>query len=491
MTEQEARDFADVGKDMGDNVIRDAIKAARPIPANNDAITATPYVWRDPSSIPLRPWAYGRWFLRGTIACVVAPGGVGKSTMLAGTALALSSGRPLLGKTVWDGPKRVWLWNLEDDLDELSRSIQAAAKHYAVEPVEVEGRLFVDSGMEGSTLCTAVEDDNGFRLLLPVYEALTSELIRRKIDVLVVDPFVSSHEAEENANTKIDKIAKAWGRVAKAANCVIVLVHHTSKAGAGEVTALSARGAVALINASRSTLVINRMEPEQAERLGIPQEDRRRYISVADDKANRAPAEKADWYKLVSVDLGNGPMDGHAPGDSIGVVEPWKVPDPFDDVKPGHLLRVQQLVEAGQFRADPQAKEWAGHVVARVLDLDVGSKADKARIRQLLAGWLKEGALAVEERPDKKRDMRKWIVVGKHLQHTTAALEKGAARQGAAEEPTECRTTTLPPIGEGWCGSAAEANNQVRQTRGAAGTDDLDDGGDVIGWNDTDRTPRF
>lgn len=184
-------------------------------------------------------------------------------------------------------------------------------------------------------------------------------------------------------------------------------------------------------------------------------------------------------------------MDGHAPGDSIGVVEPWKVPDPFDDVKPGHLLRVQQLVEAGQFRADPQAKEWAGHVVARVLDLDVGSKADKARIRQLLAGWLKEGALAVEERPDKKRDMRKWIVVGKHLQHTTAALEKGAARQGAAEEPTECRTTTLPPIGEGWCGSAAEKNNQVRQTRGAAGTDDLDDGGDVIGWNDTDRTPRF
>ena len=488
MTEQEARDFADVGKDMGDNVIRAAIKAARPIPANSDAITATPYAWRDPSSIPLRPWAYGRWFLRGTIACVVAPGGVGKSTMLAGTALALASGRPLLGKTVWDGPNRVWLWNLEDDMDELARSIQAAAKHYAVEPVEVEGRLFVDSGMEGSTLCTAVEDDSGFRLLLPVYDALTAELIRREIDVLVVDPFVSSHEAEENANTKIDKIAKAWGRVAKAANCVIVLVHHTSKAGAGEVTALSARGAVALINASRSTLVINRMEPEQAERLGIPQEDRRRYISVADDKANRAPAEKADWYKLVSVDLGNGPMDGHAPGDSIGVVEPWKVPDPFDDVKPGHLLRIQQLIDAGEYRENAQSPEWAGLVVAQVLDLNADDKADKGRIKQLLSGWLKEGALATEERPDKKREMRKWIVVGKHLQHTTAALEKGAARQGAAVEPQNLPHHHPPPVGVGGCGTAADKKIEVRQNRGAAGADDLDDDGDAIGWNDKPRT---
>lgn len=487
MTEQEARDFADVGKDMGDNVIRAAIKAARPIPANSDAITATPYVWRDPASIPLRPWAYGRWFLRGTIACVVAPGGVGKSTMLAGTALALATGRSLLGKTVWDGPKRVWLWNLEDDMDELSRSIQAAAKHYAVEPVEVEGRLFVDSGMEGSTLCTAVEDDNGFRLLLPAYDALTAELIRRKVDVLVVDPFVSSHEAEENANTKIDKIAKAWGRVAKAANCVIVLVHHTSKAGAGEVTALSARGAVALINASRSTLVINRMEPEQAERLGIPQEDRRRYISVADDKANRAPAEKADWYKLVSVDLGNGPIDGHAPGDSIGVVEPWKVPDPFDDVKPGHLLRVQQIIDAGDFRENAQAADWAGKAVAQVLDLDVNARTDKARIKQLLSGWLKEGALKIVEKSDGNREKRKWIEVGNWLQHTSAALEKGAARQGAAVKPTECSTTTLPPVGEGWCGSAAGIENQVLQNRGAADLSDdggLNANGDIIGWND-------
>jgi hypothetical protein len=388
-----------------------------PIVGEGQTIRATPYEWRDPASIPLRPWVYGRWFLRGTVACLVAPGGVGKSTLIAGTALAMAIGRALLGKTVWDGPKRVWLWNLEDSKDELDRSIQATAKHFGICRVEIEGRLFVDSAMEGAGLCTAVELNGNFKLLAPVYDALTAELIDRGVDMLVVDPFVSSHEVEENANSKIDKIAKAWGRVAQDANCVIVLVHHTSKAGAGDVTALSARGAVALINAARSALVINRMDSEQADRFGIPADERRRYFNVQDDKHNRAPAEKADWYRLASVELGNG--DGVKPSDSVGVAEPWSPPDPFDDVTSSHLLMVQQAISAGEFREDAQATAWAGNAVAQVLNLDVNTKSDKARIKQLLAAWIKEGALQVVTRPDTKSMARKWIEVGRWLTNTS------------------------------------------------------------------------
>lgn len=467
---------------------------------NDDApaakISATPYQWRDPATIPLRPWVYGRWFLRGTVACVVAPGGVGKSTMLAGTALALATARPLLGKATWEGPKRVWLWNLEDDLDEMSRAIQSAAKHYGISREDIADKLFVDSAMEGSGLCTATEVNGEFRILSPVYEALTAELIARKIDLLVVDPFVSSHEVEENANTKIDKIAKAWGRVAKAANCVIVLVHHTSKAGSGEVTAMSARGAVALINAARSTLVLNRMDKEQAERLGIPDDERRRYFSVEDDKHNRAPAEKAEWYKLASVDLGNGPPNALTGGDSVGVAEPWKVPDPFDDVRPGHLLRVQQLIDAGEYRESAQSPEWAGKVVATVLDLNPEKPADKSRIKQLLSGWLKEGALKIEERADKKRETRKWIVVGRWLENTFAALEKGAARQGTAVEQPECPTTPRPPMGRGGAAGWEEQEKGAADLEPGTGTGTLilapgewaED--PVPGWNE-DKRPRF
>lgn len=36
-------------------------------------IIPTPFVWRDPASIPPRPWVLGRWLLRNTITAVVAP----------------------------------------------------------------------------------------------------------------------------------------------------------------------------------------------------------------------------------------------------------------------------------------------------------------------------------------------------------------------------------------------------------------------------------
>jgi hypothetical protein len=390
-------------------------------------ITASPYIWRDPETIPPRPWVYGRWLLRGTIACVVAPGGAGKSTILAGLALAMVTGRALLGKETWHGPKRVWLWNLEDDLDELSRSIQAAAKHHGIERREIEQNLFVDSAMEGAGLCTAIDGPDGFQLLEPVYDALTAELILRSIDVLVVDPFISSHGAEENHNTKIDAIAKAWARVAKAANCCIVLSHHTSKAGAGEVTALSSRGAVALPNAARTTLVINRMEKEQAERLGIADDERRRYISVGDDKHNRAPAEKADWYRLASVDLGNG---GDDPSDNVAVAEPWKLPDPFDGLSTYDLTRVQEAIAGGEWRADVQASAWAGRAVASALGLDVEVTADKARIKSLLKTWIDSRVLRVIDRDDDKRRPRKWIEVGDPVD-AAPPRQRGAEQGGA------------------------------------------------------------
>jgi hypothetical protein len=52
----------------------------------------------------------------------------------------------------------------------------------------------------------------------------------------------------------------------------------------------------------------------------------RLYFKTYNDKANLTPpAEGSDWYKLVSVDLGNGPKG--MPGDSVGVVAKWEWPD--------------------------------------------------------------------------------------------------------------------------------------------------------------------
>lgn len=365
------------------------------------AISATPFAWRDPASIPLRPWVFGRWLLRNTVTAIVAPGGVGKSSLVASMMLSLTSGQKILGKDVWGGPQHAWYWNLEDDGDELARQMHAAAIRHGIREADVAGRLFVDSGPDGAGLCTAVEDRTGFTLRRPVTDALIVELKRRGIDVLIVDPFVSSHEVDENANSKIDAVVKEWARVAKAANCSIGLVHHTKKLDGRKVTGESSRGATSLINAARSVLVLNRMDAEQGDFFAIPAADHGRYFNVQDDKHNRAPAEAAQWYELASTPLGN--------GDSVGVVTPWKPPSALDGVTPDHLAQVQSVLRGGKYRKDVQAADWAGKIVARVCNMDIEDAGAKRRIGQILKRWIADGFIEEFQDLDAKRQQKTFL----------------------------------------------------------------------------------
>ncbi|HEX8444152.1 MAG TPA: AAA family ATPase [Allosphingosinicella sp.] len=408
-----ATDFDEFRRAFGDEATREAINRARPVEVEPLKISATPYECRDPRHIPLRPWVYGRQLLRGSLSLVVAPGATGKTALLAGTALALASGRSLLDKQVWDGPKRVWLWNLEDSLEELARLIEAARLHWNISPAELDGRLFVDSALNGSELMVAVEDRSGFRILRPVVDALVTELIERGIDVLIIDPFVSSHRVSENDNGAIDAIAKEWARVGVRANCSVVLVHHTGKLGGAEATAERARGASALVGAARSVLALNKMTEEEGRQFGIDGEQRRRYVRAYDDKNNRTPpAEACDWYQLASVSLGNGIMGGE--GDSLPVMLPWSPPDAFDGVTVAHLQEVQQRIGSGQYRKDPQSSDWVGLLIAEVLGLDVTDRkgSDAARVKRLQSRWEANKALLPVRGKDHKGNERVFLEAG-------------------------------------------------------------------------------
>jgi len=377
---------------------------------NGHAIQATPFAWRDRRSIPQRPWVYGRWLLRGTVTAVVAPGGVGKSSLVASMVLSLTTDRPVLGVQVWGGAKRTWYWNLEDDRDELERQLQAAALLHQIGPDDCGDRLFLDSGLEGAELCIAEDGPAGCRIRTPVVEALADELSARKIDVLIVDPFVSSHSVGENDNGAVDAVVKQWARLAKRSNCSIVLVHHTRKLHGQKVTAEAARGAVALTAAARVTLVLNRMDEQQGVSLGIDdEEERRRLFTVQDDKHNRAPAEKARWYRLASVELGN----GEGLGDNVGVVTLWTPPDTFEGVRLDHLIRVQQRMGQGSYRESYQSPEWLGHLVGDVLGIDPQTKSSKARLRRIISEWIENDVLRVTEGKDERRKPVKFVVVGR------------------------------------------------------------------------------
>ena len=297
-------------------------------------IPATPYVWIDPANIPQRDWLYGRLLIRKFVTATVAPGGLGKSSLITVETLSQVSGKDLIGVT----PKeqlRVWLWNLEDPQEETQRKIQAAALHYGLKPEDIGNRLFVDSGRDQTARHRDNEPKGGPMIVRPVVDALVAEIIDKQIDVLIIDPFVSCHELPENDNTAQDMVVKEWGKVAELGNCAVHLVDHTRKMGSAEaeVTTESSRGAKAKTDAARVVRVVNRMSKDEGEKAGV--ENHRLYFRTYNDKANLAPpADKSDWFELKSVDLGNGPrMEvggvSFSPGDSVGVVKPWEWPDPL------------------------------------------------------------------------------------------------------------------------------------------------------------------
>ncbi|WP_085641612.1 AAA family ATPase [Marivita geojedonensis] len=108
----------------------------------------------------------------------------------------------------------------------------------------------------------------------------------RQIDVLIVDPFVSSHRVNEMDNGKIDLVAKELVRIAEECNCAIELVHHTRKLNGVEATSDASRGASSLTAAARSARVLQRISPEELEKAGVAQ-DGSTYFSVKRDKPTR------------------------------------------------------------------------------------------------------------------------------------------------------------------------------------------------------------
>jgi AAA domain-containing protein len=368
--------------------------------AKKPPIVATPYVWTNPESIPLREWLYGHR-IRKYVTATIAPGGVGKSTLQIAEVLSMVSGRALLG--VRASRLRVWLWNLEDPRDEITRRIQAAAKHYGLTADDFGDRLFLDSGRE-QPLVIAETLRTGAVICRPVVDAIIAQLKERTIDMLIIDPFVSCHRVTENDNNAIDMVTKEWGLVADAANCGVELVHHVRK-GEKEVTVESARGGGSFGDALRMVRVTNRMTREEAEKAGV--EGHRQYFSAHVDKNNLAPsAEMRDWYKLISVDLENNPFGGVG-GDSIGVVTKWEWPDATKDL----TGRVASKIRAGRWRYDPQAKQWVGQAVADALGYDLDDRSGKAAVRQLLKYWIGTSALVVVEEQTTNRETKKFVRV--------------------------------------------------------------------------------
>jgi RecA-family ATPase len=228
-----------------------------------ETLTASPFDASKLATLPRREFVYGHFLIRKFLSVIGAPGGTGKTAYATGVALSVALGEELLGETVHQRGT-VWIYNLEDPLDELYRRVWAACQHHNINPARLEGRLFCDSG-RSTPLVVAKLDDAGNAYATPLVDELAAEIRSREVILFIPDPIRKSHRTVENSNDHMDFVADLWSQVAEKANCCIMPLHHFRKGGqSGDSDAF--RGASALIDASRAALSLAPMSEETRQR---------------------------------------------------------------------------------------------------------------------------------------------------------------------------------------------------------------------------------
>jgi len=404
--EQPKSDFDDVASDDIPDPHDDAPEAAPDWPSVYDMF--------DEASIEPRKWIYGHHYLRSFVSVLASAGGIGKTSLQIVEALAIVTGRPLLGEEVKERTN-VWIVNLEDPLEEIQRRVLASMRQYGISKSEVEGRLFVNAGRDFS-LKFGIQTRDGVLPNTKLVEYLCKKIPEKQIGCVFIDPFVGAHSINENDNMAVNAIVAEIRRVADDTKSAIGLVHHIRKGNGEDASIDSVRGAGSLIGAARAARVINRMSADDAAKLGIDEAEARSIFRVDDGKANLAPpAASAVYRKMEGVKIDN--------GEWIGVCIPYTLPDAFDDISGKDAKAAQRIVAdahtAGEsLRESSQSKNWVGVPIADMLGIDITEKKGKAKIASILKTWIKTNVLAVERITDPRQAREvAVVVVGEWISH--------------------------------------------------------------------------
>jgi AAA domain len=357
--------------------------------------------WQDPRTIERLKCLYGGHYWRGEVVATIAPGGVGKSVHSIVEALAMITGKPLLGEPSRGGLK-VLLMNYEDSDLVLRHRVTAAMLYYGTTPEEIGDRLFVES-VDSDLMCFAEGSREGVKILAPPVHALTEAIRSEGIDVVIVDPWVSVHRVDGNLSHLVQPIVTAFKGIAAATGACIEIVAHSRKPNGRELTEDDALGSVAFVNKMRDIRVLNRMTETDASKYGLASWEAGDYFRVDTPKHTHRRSVKPAWRRKVGQSLGNGGPGLLDFASEVGVVAQWSPPTPeslIEGIQSEQIEAIKVGVKSGLDRENVQATGWAGNAVAQVLGLDLVDKGQKAKAKITLRALIHAGHFEIEARPN-------------------------------------------------------------------------------------------
>jgi hypothetical protein len=264
-------------------------------------------------------------------------------------------------------------------------------KHYKIDRKELKGWLLVWTPKKHPKF--AEMGKGGRRMEGDLGKQLREKINRLKVDVISLDPFIKTHSLKENDNTDMDYVCDMLTTLSIECKIAVDSPHHVKKGTIEPGDADAGRGASGVRDAARLVYTLCTMNEKEAAAFDVRENVRRFYVRLDSAKTNTAPpAEKAEWFELVSEPLGNATPE-YPSGDFIQVARPWKPPDAELEVDIANKIldRIHVGMPNGQRYSN--APKATGRQAWKLVE-EFTKKAEPF-CRKVIHQWLKDGVLTV------------------------------------------------------------------------------------------------
>lgn len=265
-------------------------------------------------------------FLHRTAGIIVAPGSTGKSIFSLQLAISVCLGRDVFG--IFDGEQitqgRVVIINVEDPREIIENRIHQFSDMLSEEDIDILDANLDIIPASGRNL--AILEKAEFNRLNKTkdYIDLVSRIAERGARLVIIDTLNRmAGGADENDNAAAGQLLNAVEWLNHQVNCSTLIVHHTNKSstlnGNGSEQQ-AARGASALTDNARWQLNLSTMSKADAESMGVPENDRRKWVRLDFAKVNYGAPRNFKWLNRGAT----GTLHGDRGEPDMHVVTPTK-----------------------------------------------------------------------------------------------------------------------------------------------------------------------
>lgn len=258
-------------------------------------------------SSPPREWVVKKFLPKQTVFTLGGVGGSAKTALAIAIGVHVAAGEAFHGMATNVGGEGVVFVLGEEDTREAHARINAGLAGKSAE----EKKRILDNilafGMLGESACMVTTID---RQAVPT--AFVGEIIdvakehagaiRKPVGLIVLDHARMMAAVDLNDGNAASILMRSLGKIAVETGACVLLIAHSPKSSIDRLNEASAQdiaGSAALVDMARGSALVRVMSAEEAKKLCIADDERKKYASLEMFKANYAAPFDKLWFEKV------------------------------------------------------------------------------------------------------------------------------------------------------------------------------------------------